>query len=237
MHAQNTAPATLLRLGAIRKTYSVGPVETDVLRGVSLEVVHGDLLSMMGPSGCGKSTLMNIVGLLDRPTSGSYSFAGREVTEIDDDGLSAIRNSKIGFVFQSFNLLPRLTALENVALPLVYRGLVEKAMRERAYACLHKLGMSDWANSKPNELSGGQQQRVAIARALVGEPDIVLADEPTGALDPRTGQEIMQLLIRLNAEQRLTVIVVTHDLAVDRLCARRTRIHDGMLREQGVDAE
>ena len=237
MHAQNTAPTTLLRLGEIHKTYSVGPVETDVLRGVSLDVVHGDLLSMMGPSGCGKSTLMNIVGLLDRPTSGSYSFAGREVTEIGDDDLSAIRNLKIGFVFQSFNLLPRLTALENVVLPLVYRGLGEKEMRERGQASLHKLGMSDWANRKPNELSGGQQQRVAIARALVGEPDIVLADEPTGALDPRTGREIMQLLIRLNVEQRLTVIVVTHDLAVDRLCVRRTRIRDGMLHEQGVDAE
>ena len=228
-------PQVLLRLGGICKTYSVGPVETEVLRGVSLEVVRGDLLSLMGPSGSGKSTLMNILGLLDRPTSGTYSFAGREVTEIDDDGLSDIRNFKIGFVFQSFNLLPRLNALDNVGLPLIYRGLADVDIRERADASLHQLGMSDWAARKPNELSGGQQQRVAIARALVGEPDLILADEPTGALDPRTGQEIMELLLHLNAEQGLTVVVVTHDLSVDRLCARRTRIRDGMLHEQDVD--
>lgn len=227
----------LLRLRAIRKTYSVGPVETEVLRGVSLEILRGDLVSLMGPSGCGKSTLMNILGLLDRPTSGSYSFAGEQVTELDDDGLSAIRNLKIGFVFQSFNLLPRLNALDNVGLPLVYRGVADAAIRERAHAGLRQLGMDEWADRKPNELSGGQQQRVAIARALVGEPDIILADEPTGALDPRTGAEIMELLIRLNAEQRLTVVVVTHDVAVDRLCARRMRICDGVLGEQDVDAD
>ena len=226
----------LLRLRAIRKTYSVGPVETEVLRGVDLDVARGDLLSMMGPSGCGKSTLMNVVGLLDRPTSGAYWFAGREVTELDDDALSAIRNLKIGFVFQTFNLLPRLTAEENVGLPLVYRGLGEREIRERARAGLHRLGMGDCANRRPSELSGGQQQRVAIARALVGEPDVVLADEPTGSLDADTGRDIMQLLIRLNADRQLTIIVVTHDLAVDRLCARRARIRDGVLREQGADA-
>ena len=234
MIADGTPAGAMLRLGGIRKTYSVGPVDTEVLRGVDLEVARGDLLSMMGPSGCGKSTLMNIVGLLDRPTSGSYCFAGREVTELDDDALSAIRNLKIGFVFQAFNLLPRLTAAENVGLPLVYRGLGEKEVRERAHAGLRRLGMDDCAQRRPNELSGGQQQRVAIARALVGEPDIILADEPTGALDAGTGREIMQLLIRLNVERRLTIIIVTHDLAVDRLCARRTRIRDGMLHEQGA---
>ena len=233
MRHEGTEPAALLRLDAIHKTYAVGPVQTHVLRGVSLEIAPGDLLSLMGPSGCGKSTLMNIIGLLDRPTSGSYSFAGQEVTAIDDDGLSAIRNLRIGFVFQSFNLLPRLTALNNVGLPLVYRGLGEQEIRERAHASLQRLGMDDWAHRKPTELSGGQQQRVAMARALVGEPDIILADEPTGALDPRTGQEIMQLLVRLNAEQRLTVIIVTHDMSVDRMCVRRTRIQDGMLREEG----
>ena len=229
---EEASSAVLLRLRAVRKTYSVGPLKTEVLRGVDLEVLRGDLLSMMGPSGCGKSTLMNIVGLLDRPTSGRYSFAGEEVTELDDDRLSAIRNQKIGFVFQTFNLLPRLTAVENVGLPLVYRGLGEQEIEERALAGLQRLGMGDWANRRPNELSGGQQQRVAIARALVGEPDVVLADEPTGALDADTGREIMQLLIRLNAEQRLTIVVVTHDLAVDRLCSRRTRIRDGLLHEQ-----
>ena len=226
----------LLRLGAVRKAYAVGPVKTEVLRGVDLAVAPGDMLSMMGPSGCGKSTLMNVVGLLDRPTSGSYSFAGQEVTDLDDDALSAIRNLKIGFVFQAFNLLPRLTASQNVGLPLVYRGLGEKEIRERARAGLQRLGMDDCGNRRPHELSGGQQQRVAIARALVGEPDVILADEPTGALDAETGREIMQLLIRLNAEQRLTIIVVTHDLAVDRLCARRTRIRDGVLHEQGPGA-
>ena len=230
------AEEELLRLGAVCKTYSVGPVKTQVLRGVDLEVARGDMLSMMGPSGCGKSTLMNVVGLLDRPTSGSYSFAGREVTALDDDALSAIRNLKIGFVFQAFNLLPRLTAEENVGLPLVYRGLGEKEIRERARAGLQRLGMEDCAQQRPNELSGGQQQRVAIARALVGEPDVILADEPTGALDADTGRDIMQLLIRLNVEQRLTIIVVTHDLAVDRLCARRTRIRDGVLHEQDASA-
>ena len=229
---EETPSGALLRLAAIRKTYSVGPVETHVLRGVDVDVARGDLLSMMGPSGCGKSTLMNIIGLLDRPTGGSYSFAGREVTELDDDGLSAIRNLKIGFVFQAFHLLPRLTAAENVGLPLAYRGRGEKEIRERANTGLQRLGMGDCAHRRPNELSGGQQQRVAIARALVGEPDIILADEPTGALDASTGRDIMQLLIRLNAEQRLTIIVVTHDLAVDRLCARRTRIRDGVLCEQ-----
>ena len=224
----------VLQLEGICRNYAVGPVQTQVLRGVDLEVRRGDFLSLMGPSGCGKSTLMNVVGLLDRPTSGSYRFAGREVTELDDDGLSAIRNLKIGFIFQGFNLLPRLTAVENVGLPLVYRGLDEKAIRERAHDGLRRVGMDDWANRLPNELSGGQQQRVAIARALVGEPDVILGDEPTGALDPRTGKEIMELLIRLNEEHRLTVILVTHDLAVDRLCRRRTRIRDGLLKEQEV---
>ena len=223
---------TLLRLGAIRKTYAVGPVKTEVLRGVDLTVAQGDMLSMMGPSGCGKSTLMNVLGLLDRPTSGAYSFAGQDVTELDDDALSAIRNLKIGFVFQTFNLLPRLTAVENVGLPLVYRGLAEKEIRERAHVGLQRLGMDDCADRWPNALSGGQQQRVAIARALVGEPDLILADEPTGSLDAETGRDIMQLLIRLNVEQRLTIIVVTHDLAVERLCVRRTRIRDGVLHEQ-----
>ena len=228
----STQSIEMLRLGAIRKTYAVGPVKTEVLRGVDLTVARGDMLSMMGPSGCGKSTLMNVVGLLDRPTSGAYSFAGQEVTELDDDALSAIRNLKIGFVFQTFNLLPRLTAAENVGLPLVYRGLAEKEIRERARAGLQRLGMDDCADRRPSALSGGQQQRVAIARALVGEPDLILADEPTGSLDAETGRDIMQLLIRLNAEQGLTIIVVTHDLAVDQLCPRRTRIRDGVLQEQ-----
>lgn len=226
----------LLRLRGIRKSYAVGPVRAEVLRGVNLAVKRGDLISIMGPSGCGKSTLMNVIGLLDSPTSGSYRIAGDEVAGVADDDLSAIRNARIGFVFQSFNLLPRLTAVDNVGLPLAYRGLDAKDIQERAAASLQRLGMEDKAGSRPNELSGGQQQRVAIARALVGEPDIILADEPTGALDARTGEEIMGLLARLNAERELTVIIVTHDFAVDRVCRRRMRIRQGVLREEGQGA-
>ena len=226
----------LLRLRGIRKSYAVGPVRAEVLRGVNLAVKRGDLISIMGPSGCGKSTLMNVIGLLDSPTSGSYRIAGDEVAGVADDDLSAIRNARIGFVFQSFNLLPRLTAADNVGLPLAYRGLDAKDIQERATASLQRLGMEDKAGSRPNELSGGQQQRVAIARALVGEPDIILADEPTGALDARTGEEIMGLLARLNAERELTVIIVTHDFAVDRVCRRRMRIRQGVLREEGQGA-
>ena len=224
----------MLCLGDIRKTYTVGPITVEVLRGIGLDVERGDLVSIMGPSGCGKSTLMNIIGLLDPPTSGSYLLEGREVSSMGDNQLSTIRNARIGFVFQSFHLLPRLTALENVGLPLVYRGLRDKEIKRQAREVLDKVGMHDRAGHKPNELSGGQQQRVAIARALVGAPALVLADEPTGALDPRIGQEIMQLFIRLNAEERLTVIVITHDPAIAQQCARRTRIHDGVLHEESV---
>ena len=224
----------MLCLVDIRKTYTIGPITVEVLRGVGLDVERGDLVSIMGPSGCGKSTLMNIIGLLDPPTSGSYLLEGREVSSMGDNQLSTIRNARIGFVFQSFHLLPRLTALENVGLPLVYRGLRDKEIKRQAREVLDKVGMHDRAGHKPNELSGGQQQRVAIARALVGAPALVLADEPTGALDPRIGQEIMQLFIRLNAEERLTVIVITHDPAIAQQCTRRTRIHDGVLHEESV---
>ena len=224
----------MLCLRDIRKTYTIGPITVEVLRGIGLDVERGDLVSIMGPSGCGKSTLMNIIGLLDPPTSGSYLLEGREVSSMGDNQLSTIRNARIGFVFQSFHLLPRLTALENVGLPLVYRGLRDKEIKRQAHEVLDKVGMHDRAGHKPNELSGGQQQRVAIARALVGAPALVLADEPTGALDPRIGQEIMQLFIRLNAEERLTVIVITHDPAIAQQCARRTRIHDGVLHEESV---
>ena len=204
----------------------------DVLQGVRLEVDRGDLLSIMGPSGCGKTTLMNILGLLDRPTGGSYLLEGREVSTMGDDELSAIRNARIGFVFQSFHLLPRLSARENVGLPLVYRGLGEKEIERRAREVLEKVGMQDRADHKPTELSGGQQQRVAIARALVGEPAIVLADEPTGALDSRIGEEIMQLFIRLNMEERITVVIITHDPGIARQCARQTRMREGVLYEE-----
>jgi putative ABC transport system ATP-binding protein len=225
----------MLRLVDICKSYRIGPIAVEILRGVKLEVKRGDLLSIMGPSGCGKSTLMNIIGLLDQPTKGSYLLGGREVSSVDDNELSVIRNTSIGFVFQSFNLLARLTAQENVGVPLVYRGLSDKEISRRVQGVLDKVGLGDRGSHKPNQLSGGQQQRVAIARALVGEPDIILADEPTGALDPQIGTEIMKLFVRLNAEEKVTVIIITHDPAIARQCTRRTRIRDGKLCEEAPD--
>ena len=222
----------MVRLRDIRKTYVVGPAPVQVLRGVDLEVKRGDLVSIMGASGSGKSTLMHIIGLLDSPSSGSYALDGREVSAMTDNRRSAIRNASIGFVFQSFHLLPRLTALENVCIPLTYRGTGSGEMRRRARAALERVGMGERAGHKPNELSGGQQQRVAIARALVGAPTIVLADEPTGALDPDTGNDIMDLFVELNREEGTTLIVITHDPAIAGRCVRRTRIGDGVLREE-----
>ena len=221
----------ILSLADVRKSYATGPIVTEILRGISLDLYPGDLLSIMGSSGCGKSTLMNILGLLDRPDSGSFSLNGREVGMLDDDELSALRNASIGFVFQSFHLLPRLMAWENVAVPLVYRGTASAVAQRRACEMLDKVGIGDRTDHRPGEMSGGQRQRVAIARALVGEPDILLADEPTGALDAETSDEIMQLFIRLNAEEQLTGIIITHDREVAQQCARRTRIRDGILSE------
>ena len=221
----------MLRLKDVRKTYVIGPAAVEVLRGVDLEVKKGDMVSIMGASGSGKSTLMHIIGLLDTPSSGSYSLDGREVSAMTDNRRSAIRNASIGFVFQAFHLLPRLTALENVRIPLTYRGTGGAEMDRRARAALDRVAMGDRAGHKPNELSGGQQQRVAIARALVGEPAIVLADEPTGALDPATGNDIMDLFVELNGEGT-TLIVITHDPDVAGRCVRRTRIGGGVLREE-----
>ena len=224
----------MLRLVDIRKSYVTGPVVTEVLRGVRLDVGKGDLVSIMGPSGCGKSTLMHIIGLLDRPTSGSFFLNGREIGAMSDSELSRLRNASIGFVFQSFHLLPRLTAWENIAVPLAYRGMGSATRRRRAHAMLEKVGVGDRASHRPGELSGGQRQRVAIARALVGEPDILLADEPTGALDAETGREIMRLFIELNAAERLTAVIITHDREVARQCARRIRMLDGVLSEPAM---
>jgi len=221
----------MLSLADIRRSYVTGPVTTEILKGVRLDVDRGDLLSIMGPSGCGKSTLMNIIGLLDRPSGGSYVLNGREIGAMSDSELSAARNAGIGFVFQSFYLLPRLTAWENVGVPLVYRGLSTPAIRRRAHEMLDKVGMGERADHRPGMLSGGQQQRVAIARALAGEPEIVLADEPTGALDPDTGREIMQLFKALNADEQVTVVIITHDRGVARQCRRRTRMVEGVLHE------
>ena len=221
---------TLIGLAGVKKRYTVGPVATEVLRGVDLDIRAGELVSITGASGSGKSTLMNIMGLLDRPTSGSCSVGGRGVSAMSDDELSDIRNRTIGFVFQSFRLLPRLTAWENVALPLTYRGIDGPEARARAKSMLGKVGMAERAEHRPDQLSGGQQQRVAIARALVGSPAVVLADEPTGSLDPETGEEIMRLFAQLNCEG-IAVVVITHDRSVARQCTRNARLVNGVITE------
>jgi putative ABC transport system ATP-binding protein len=219
----------MLTLNNIRKSYRIGPTEVNVLNGVSLEIKQGELISIMGPSGCGKSTLMNIIGLLDRPSSGSFMLDGAEVSYTNDDALSEIRNQRIGFVFQQYFLLSRLTALENVALPLVYRGDTGHNSQDRCMELLKRVGMDERANHRPNELSGGQQQRVAIARALVGNPSLILADEPTGALDTQVGGEIMELFKALNAEEGITVVIITHDPGIARQCKRVAVMKDGII--------
>jgi len=221
----------MLTLTDIRKSYRIGPTEVEVLKGVSLEIQQGELVSIMGQSGCGKSTLMNIIGLLDRPTSGSFMLDGVEVSYSNDDALSEIRNQRIGFVFQQYFLLSRLTALENVALPLVYRGDTGTNSHERCMELLKRVGMDDRAMHRPAELSGGQQQRVAIARALVGNPSLILADEPTGALDTNVGGEIMELFKTLNAEEGITVVIITHDPGIARQCKRVAVMKDGVIVE------
>ena len=226
----------MLQLIDIRRDYRIGPVTTEILRGVDLAVGAGDLVSIMGPSGSGKTTLMNIIGLLDRPTSGRYMLDGRDVSKLADDDLAMLRNAHIGFVFQSFQLLPHLTAVENVSLPLVYRGASRVEMRRRALAVLERVGMGERTGHRPDQLSGGQKQRVAIARALVGEPAVVLADEPTGALDAATAREVMALLAGLNAERKVTILIITHDPGVARQCARQVRIRDGRLIERKAGA-
>lgn len=223
----------MVSLADVRKQYTIGPVSAEVLKGVNLEVRRGDMLSIMGGSGSGKSTMMNIMGLLDRATSGACRFAGHEVSALSDDELSDFRNRSIGFVFQSFFLLPRLTAWQNVALPLLYRGVTGAQQRARAHEALDRVAMGDRAEHLPGQLSGGQQQRVAIARALVGEPIILLADEPTGALDPGTAGEIMRLFAQLNQEDRVTTVIITHDRNVARQCARNARLVDGVIAEDG----
>ena len=225
------APQALLTLQGIRKSYAIGPTRVEVLRGVDLSIHKGDMLAVTGPSGCGKSTLMNLIGLLDRPDAGSFYIDGKAVVYADDDTLSDIRNRSIGFVFQQYHLLAKLSALENVTLPLVYRGTPAAEARERAHLCLGWVGMQERGHHLPSELSGGQQQRVAIARALAGQPRLLLADEPTGALDPRVGQDIMELIQRLNREQGITVAIITHDMGIARQCGRQTLMREGRLAE------
>ena len=218
----------LIELKDIEKIYDLGMVKVPALNGVSLNIEKNEYVAIMGPSGSGKSTLMNIVGCLDTPTNGDYMFAGEQVSAMDDNQLADIRNREIGFVFQTFNLLPRANALHNVELPLIYNGTPVAKRKEQAKAALDKVGLSDRIDHKPNELSGGQRQRVAIARALVNNPSIILADEPTGNLDSKTGQEIMALLDDLQ-KQGHTIIIVTHEDFIAEHAARIIKILDGKI--------
>lgn len=217
-----------IRLREIRKTYKTGSLEIPVLHGIDLDVAHGEYVAIMGPSGSGKSTLMNLIGCLDRATSGSYVLDGEDVSGLNDNRLAEIRLKKLGFVFQGFNLLARTDAIKNVALPLFYAGVGAGERRRRALAVLEEVGLSDRAKHKPNELSGGQQQRVAIGRALVNDPAVLLADEPTGNLDTKTSADIMSLFDNLHASGR-TIIMVTHDENVARRARRVIRLLDGLV--------
>jgi len=218
----------MIELSNITKTYRMGEMDITVLSGITLKVKSGELIAIMGPSGSGKSTLMNIIGCLDRPTSGAYHFENREISTLSDDELAAVRNGKIGFVFQTFNLLPRFSALKNVEVPLIYSGVPARLRIERAMPLLQKVGLADRVNHKPTELSGGQQQRVAIARALVNNPPLLLADEPTGNLDSRSGTEILDILTGLN-RQGVTIMIVTHDRDVAARCKRIINLKDGQI--------
>ena len=219
---------SLIKIQNLSRSYVVGSETIHALREVSLEIARGEYLAIMGPSGSGKSTLMNVLGCLDTPSSGSFELNGALVSEMDDNQLADIRNQEIGFVFQSFHLLPRSTALHNVELPLIYAGLPSEGRRELALAALNHVGLGDRVHHRPNELSGGQRQRVAIARALVNNPSILLADEPTGNLDSRTGEEIMGLFDELHSKNN-TIILVTHEEDIARHAHRIVRLRDGLI--------
>ena len=223
--------SSLVNLQNITKIYRTGSGEFHALKGVDFQLERSEMMAIMGSSGSGKSTLMNILGFLDHATTGKYLFSNEDVSHLQDEELAVIRNQKIGFVFQSFFLLPRLDALQNVMLPLFYRGDETEVAKEKAINMLAKVGMRNFSDHKPNQLSGGQQQRVAIARALVGDPEVVLADEPTGALDSKTGQEVMELFAHLNQQEKRTIVIVTHDSNVSRQCQRVVTLRDGKVVE------
>jgi len=221
---------SLIEIRDITKIYRMGgDIEVHALCGVSLQVDTGELLSIMGPSGSGKSTLMNVLGCLDQPTSGEYYLDGVDVKRLNDNALAEIRNRKIGFVFQTYNLLPRMTALQNVELPLVYRGVNGRERQRRVTEALEMVGLGDRMDHHPTELSGGQQQRVAIARALVNDPNIIMADEPTGNLDSTSGAEVMEILHHLHEERGITIVMVTHDEEIGAQAERIVRLRDGLI--------
>jgi putative ABC transport system ATP-binding protein len=220
--------SSVIHLENLRKSYFMGKQALPVLKGISLDIDKNEYVALMGPSGSGKSTLMNILGCLDSPTAGTYILSGNDVSKMDDNALADIRNKEIGFVFQQFNLLPRLTAVDNVALPLVYAGISRKERTEIAMNVLEKVGLADRSHHKPNELSGGQSQRVAIARALVNNPSMILADEPTGNLDTKTSNEIMDIFSHIQAGGN-TVVLVTHEEDIAKFAHRIVRLRDGVI--------
>lgn len=219
----------MIELKDVNKQYTTANSPVSILKNIDLTICSGEFMAIMGPSGSGKTTLMNILGLLDRPSSGQYLFEQQNVSNFDSDKLARLRSVMVGFIFQSFMLLPRLNVIENISLPLVYQNINPKVMIEKSKEMLKKVNLENFGERKPSELSGGQQQRVAIARALVANPKIILADEPTGALDSHTGQEIFNLLYRLNQSENTTIVIVTHDATIAKQCQRVIHIQDGKI--------